>query len=159
MLYDQFIEDGHTIELISIRVVTEDGANTTQYHEFDPERAGGWVRTMCCPAAVRRLAWRSPLVVLTWKNSSRIDGTDSIELWAWVRGYDHVAPVSIVGPMTLPPTVPVSPGTAAVIGRTGDAPGCRRGHAASTARWSMPRCCAGFVSITSTDDAGLARPR
>ena len=44
--YDtEFIEDGRTIELISIGVVAEDGR---EYYavstEFDPERAGSWVR-------------------------------------------------------------------------------------------------------------------
>ena len=44
--YDsEFIEDGRTIELISIGVVAEDGR---EYYavssEFDPSRAGDWVR-------------------------------------------------------------------------------------------------------------------
>lgn len=53
--YDtEFIEDGHTIELISIGVVAEDGR---EYYavstEFDPERAGSWVPAQ---AAAARLA-------------------------------------------------------------------------------------------------------
>lgn len=57
--YDtEFIEDGHTIELISIGVVAEDGR---EYYavstEFDPERAGSWVRTHVLPKlAAARLA-------------------------------------------------------------------------------------------------------
>ena len=49
--YDtEFIDDGRTIELISIGVVAEDGR---EYYaistEFDPERAGRWVRTNVLP--------------------------------------------------------------------------------------------------------------
>ena len=49
--YDtEFIEDGRTIELISIGVVAEDGR---EYYavstEFDPERAGSWVRANVLP--------------------------------------------------------------------------------------------------------------
>lgn len=57
--YDtEFIEDGHTIELISIGVVAEDGR---EYYavstEFDPERAGSWVPHPCAAqAAAARLA-------------------------------------------------------------------------------------------------------
>ena len=49
--YDtEFIDDGCTIDLISIGVATEDGR---EYYavstEFDPERAGSWVRTHVLP--------------------------------------------------------------------------------------------------------------
>ena len=53
--YDtEFIEDGRTIELISIGVVAEDGR---EYYavstEFDPERAGSWVRANVPGATVK----------------------------------------------------------------------------------------------------------
>ncbi len=49
--YDtEFIEDGRTIELVSIGVVAEDGS---EYYavstEFDPDRAGDWVRANVLP--------------------------------------------------------------------------------------------------------------
>ena len=49
--YDtEFIEDGTTIELVSIGVVAEDGR---EYYavstEFDPARAGDWVRANVLP--------------------------------------------------------------------------------------------------------------
>lgn len=74
--YDtEFIEDGHTIELISIGVVAEDGR---EYYavstEFDPERAGSWVRTHVlrpsCRRPPRNCGARASRFVLTWKNSS-----------------------------------------------------------------------------------------
>lgn len=110
--YDtEFIEDGHTIELISIGVVAEDGR---EYYavstEFDPERAGSWVRTHVLPKLPPPASqlWRSRQQIrLDLEEFLRIDGTDSIELWAWVGAYDHVALCQLWGPMTaLPPTVP-----------------------------------------------------
>lgn len=49
--YDcEFIEDGRTIELVSIGVVCEDGREFYAVStEFDPERAGPWVRRNVLP--------------------------------------------------------------------------------------------------------------
>ncbi|HXO12259.1 MAG TPA: hypothetical protein VN871_07835, partial [Mycobacterium sp.] len=49
--YDtEFIDDGYNIELISIGIVAEDGR---EYYavstEFNPERAGNWVRANVLP--------------------------------------------------------------------------------------------------------------
>ncbi len=61
--YDcEFVEDGRTIDLISIGVVCEDGR---EYYavsaEFDPSRAGAWVRRHVLPHLPRPAdpAWRS----------------------------------------------------------------------------------------------------
>lgn len=113
--YDtEFIEDGRTIELISIGVVAEDGR---EYYavstEFDPERAGKWVRNNVLPKL-------PPPSSQVWRTRSRIRldlekffGTDApsvidpIELWAWVGAYDHVALCQLWGPMTdLPRAMP-----------------------------------------------------
>ncbi|WP_066907037.1 polyadenylate-specific 3'-exoribonuclease AS [Millisia brevis] len=108
--YDcEFIEDGRTIDLVSIGVVGEDGS---EYYaistEFDPGRAGPWVRAnvlskLPSPA--------SPL----YRSRSRIrdelhefltaDGQP--ELWAWVAAYDHVALCQLWGSMVdLPRQLP-----------------------------------------------------
>lgn len=109
--YDsEFIEDGRTIDLISIGVVAEDGR---EYYavstEFDPGRAGSWVRANVLP---KLPSPSSPL----WKSRSQIrDGLlefltetgNDIELWAWVGAYDHVVLCQLWGPMTeLPRAVP-----------------------------------------------------
>jgi hypothetical protein len=110
--YDtEFIEDGRTIDLISIGVAAEDGR---EYYavstEFDPERAGNWVRTHVLPKL-------PPPASKLWRSRARIraeleaffdiDGTDPIELWAWVGAYDHVALCQLWGPMTeLPTAIP-----------------------------------------------------
>ncbi|MDI3313782.1 MAG: polyadenylate-specific 3'-exoribonuclease AS [Mycobacterium sp.] len=110
--YDtEFIEDGRTIDLISIGVAAEDGR---EYYavstEFDPERAGLWVRSHVLPKLPPPA---SPL----WRSRNRIradleqffgvERADPIELWAWAGAYDHVALCQLWGPMTdLPPAMP-----------------------------------------------------
>ncbi len=110
--YDtEFIEDGRTIELISIGVVAEDGR---EYYavstEFDPGRAGPWVRTHVLPKLP------SP-ASQTWRSRSRIradleeffgvDRGEPIELWAWVGAYDHVVLCQLWGTMPdLPAPIP-----------------------------------------------------
>ncbi|NLE79060.1 MAG: polyadenylate-specific 3'-exoribonuclease AS [Rhodococcus sp.] len=110
--YDcEFIEDGHTIDLVSIGVVAEDGREFYAVStEFDPERAGKWVRKNVLPKLPQP---SSPL----WKTRARIREDllafliprPSVvpELWAWVAAYDHVALCQLWGPMTaLPQSLP-----------------------------------------------------
>lgn len=108
--YDtEFIEDGTTIELVSIGVVAEDGR---EYYavstEFDPARAGDWVRANVLPKLP------SPSSSL-WRDRRRIRDdlyefftvADDVELWAWVGAYDHVVLCQLWGPMTaLPREIP-----------------------------------------------------
>lgn len=110
--YDtEFIDDGHTIELISIGVVAEDGR---EYYaistEFNPERAGKWVRANVLPKlpSPSSQLWRSRSQIRDeLETFFDIDGPGSIELWAWVGAYDHVVLCQLWGPMThLPPQIP-----------------------------------------------------
>ena len=114
--YDtEFIEDGRTIELISIGVVAEDGR---EYYavstEFDPERAGSWVRANVLPKLPPPASqlWRSRRQIREELEEffgvrSPQQATGPIELWAWVGAYDHVALCQLWGPMTaLPPALP-----------------------------------------------------
>lgn len=110
--YDtEFIEDGRTIDLISIGVVAENGR---EYYavstEFDPQRAGSWVRTHVLPKL-------PPPASQLWRTRARIrsdleaffgvDDDEPIELWAWVGAYDHVALCQLWGAMTdLPAAMP-----------------------------------------------------
>jgi hypothetical protein len=110
--YDtEFIDNGRTIELISIGVVAEDGR---EYYaistEFDPDRAGSWVRKNVLPllpSPSSRL-WRSRREIRDeLETFFDIDGDEPIELWAWVSAYDHVVLCQLWGPMTdLPPPIP-----------------------------------------------------
>ena len=113
--YDtEFIEDGRTIELISIGVVAEDGR---EYYavstEFDPERAGNWVRANVLPKLPPPASqlWRSRRQIREeleeFFGVSNVPSADPIELWAWVGAYDHVALCQLWGPMPgLPQAIP-----------------------------------------------------
>ena len=115
--YDtEFIEDGRTIELISIGVVAEDGR---EYYavsaEFDPERAGSWVRANVLPKLPPPSSplWRSrkqirlDLEEFFGEVNSLTGATEPIELWAWVGAYDHVALCQLWGAMpALPSAIP-----------------------------------------------------
>ncbi|NUS43628.1 MAG: polyadenylate-specific 3'-exoribonuclease AS [Mycobacteriaceae bacterium] len=107
--YDcEFIEDGVTIDLVSIAVVAEDGR---EYYavstEFDADRAGPWVRKHVLPKLPPA---SSPL----WRGRERI--RDDLlafliprpsvqpEMWAWVAAYDHVALCQLWGSMVDLPT-------------------------------------------------------
>ncbi|MCP2165327.1 polyadenylate-specific 3'-exoribonuclease AS [Goodfellowiella coeruleoviolacea] len=112
--YDcEFIEDGVTIDLVSIGVVDEEGREFYAVStEFDPDRAGPWVRQNVLPKLPPPAdpAWRSRariradlLDFLTAPGGER----DDIELWAWFAAYDHVALAQLWGPMpALPRALP-----------------------------------------------------
>jgi hypothetical protein len=110
--YDtEFIEDGRTIDLISIGVAAEDDR---EYYAvstaFDAERAGTWVRTHVLPKLPPPASqlWRPRARIRSeLQTFLRFDNAEPIELWAWVGGYDHVALCQLWGPMTqLPSAMP-----------------------------------------------------
>lgn len=116
--YDtEFIEDGRSIDLISIGVVAEDGR---EYYavstEFDPERAGSWVRAHVLPKLPppSSQVWRSRRRIREdleeFFGVSGVIGAgvaDPIELWAWIGAYDHVALCQLWGTMPeLPRALP-----------------------------------------------------
>jgi 3' exoribonuclease, RNase T-like len=110
--YDtEFIDDGLSIELISIGVAAEDGR---EYYavstDFNPERAGRWVRTHVLPKlpSPSSPVWRSRAQIRAdLEDFFGIDSDEPIELWAWIGAYDHVALCQLWGPMTaLPPAIP-----------------------------------------------------
>ncbi|MGH3437883.1 MAG: polyadenylate-specific 3'-exoribonuclease AS [Sciscionella sp.] len=101
--YDcEFIEDGTTIELVSIGMIDESGR---EYYavstEFDPGRAGRWVRENVLPKLPppSAAAWRSREQIRTdlmaFVGTSQAD----IELWAWIACYDHVVLAQLWGAM------------------------------------------------------------
>ncbi|BBX96891.1 polyadenylate-specific 3'-exoribonuclease AS [Mycobacterium lacus] len=167
--YDtEFIEDGRTIELISIGVVAEDGR---EYYavstEFDRERAGGWVRTHVLPKLPSPASpvWRSRSQIRQDLESFfgvfSVGTNDPIELWAWVGAYDHVALCQLWGPM---PDLPAAmPRFTRELRQLWEDRGCppmpprsRDAHDALVdARDQLRR----FRLITSVDDAGRGAAR
>jgi hypothetical protein len=109
--YDcEFIEDGLTIDLVSIGMVDESGREFYAVStEFDAGRAGPWVRQHVLPQL-------PPPADARWLPRERIrhdlyafltaPGGD-IELWAWYAAYDHVALAQLWGSMpALPSRIP-----------------------------------------------------
>lgn len=109
--YDtEFIEDGTTIDIVSIGVVDENGREFYAVStEFNPDKAGQWVRehvldklpSPADPAWCDRATMRDRLM----KFLNR--GRDRVELWAWFAAYDHVALAQLWGDMpALPRELP-----------------------------------------------------
>jgi hypothetical protein len=109
--YDcEFIEDGTTIDLVSIAVVDETGREFYAVStEFDPTRAISWVRRNV-------LAQLPPPADPVWRGRDRIRADllafltapgEPIELWAWMSAYDHVVRAQLRGDMrALPRQIP-----------------------------------------------------
>jgi hypothetical protein len=112
--YDcEFIEDGVTIDLVSIGVVDEEGREFYAVStEFDPDRAGPWVRANVLPKLPPPAdpAWRSRARIREDLHAflgGRGVQRDEIQLWAWFAAYDHVALAQLWGPMpALPRELP-----------------------------------------------------
>ncbi len=109
--YDcEFIEDGRTIELISIGVIAQDGREFYAVStEFDPGKANQWVRRHVLdklPSPGDR-AWRSKAAIRDGLYSFFTAPRLPIELWAWFAAYDHVVLAQLWGAMPdLPRDVP-----------------------------------------------------
>ena len=109
--YDcEFIEDGRTIELVSIGVVDTDGREFYAVStEFDGGRAGAWVRANVLPKlpSPADQAWRSrDQIKQDLLRFLTAPGGD-IELWAWIAAYDHVVLCQLWGAMpALPRSIP-----------------------------------------------------
>lgn len=109
--YDtEFIEDGETIDLVSIGIVCEDGR---EYYavstDADHSRANKWVRDnvldkMPNPSST---LWKSNATIRqeVYEFLTSIPG--NTELWAWVGAYDHVVLAQLWGDMRgLPKELP-----------------------------------------------------
>ena len=109
--YDcEFIEDGRTIDLVSIGVVDETGREFYAVStEFDPARAIPWVRRN----VLEKLpspgdpAWRTRDRIRADLHAFLTEPGEPIELWAWMASYDHVALAQLWGDMrALPRQLP-----------------------------------------------------
>lgn len=109
--YDtEFIEDGVTIELISIGIVAEDGR---EYYavstDFRADRANRWVRDnvldkLPSPGSGE---WKPKAQIRREVAAFLTASGSQPELWAWVGAYDHVVLAQLWGDMTgLPRALP-----------------------------------------------------
>lgn len=113
--YDtEFIEDGKTIDLISIGIVCEDGrAYYAVSKEFKVKKASQWVKDNVLnklpPKPDWNLFYSSPSQrekMKLWKSREQIKqdiirfiGDDKPEFWAYYADYDHVALCQLFGTM------------------------------------------------------------
>ena len=111
IFYDcEFIEDGTTIELVSLGAVDETGREFYAVSRaFDPMRAGPWVRKNVLdklPPASDPV-WRSRLQIREGFYEFVTAGAGPVELWAWNAPYDHVVIAQLWGAMPdLPRALP-----------------------------------------------------
>jgi hypothetical protein len=109
--YDtEFIEDGVTIDLVSIGVVDENGREFYAVStEFNPDKAGPWVRRHVLsklPGPSDR-AWRDRAAIREDLLRFLQPHGSQVELWAWFAAYDHVALAQLWGAMpALPRQLP-----------------------------------------------------
>jgi hypothetical protein len=109
--YDcEFIEDGRTVELVSIGVVDENGREFYAVStEFDPSRAIDWVRRNVLNKlpAPSDPAWRTRASIRDDLLHFLLAPSEPIELWAWMASYDHVVLAQLWGDMrALPRSIP-----------------------------------------------------
>lgn len=109
--YDcEFIEDGQTVELVSIGVVDETGREFYAVStEFDANRAGPWVRQHVLPQLPPPAdrSWCSRADIRDGLLSFLTSRGGNAELWAWFAAYDHVALAQLWGAMpALPSAIP-----------------------------------------------------
>src|SRR4051812_49939330 len=109
--YDcEFIEDGRTVDLVSIGMVDEFGREFYAVStEFDDSRAVPWVRRNVLDKlpSPSDPAWRSRDRIREDLLAYLTDPGEEIELWAWLAAYDHVVLAQLWGPMPgLPREIP-----------------------------------------------------
>jgi hypothetical protein len=126
----EFLEDGRTIELISIGLVAEDGREYYAVNRDMPHKRiarHDWLRHNVVPGLPRlhgdarlQAGRRNPLA-LDWHHPDLkrhaqiadevrafIQATPGVELWAWYGAYDHVALCQLWGRMIdLPDGMPM----------------------------------------------------
>ncbi len=109
--YDtEFIEDGLTVELVSIGIVAEDGR---EYYavstEFEPSRANAWVRENVLNKlpSPGDAAWKSRATIRQEVLDFITQSSGKPQMWAWVGAYDHLVLAQLWGDMAaLPRIVP-----------------------------------------------------
>lgn len=109
--YDaEFIEDGETIELVSIAIVAEDGR---EYYavstDFDGTRANAWVKANVLSQLPNPSdpAWKSLDTLRREVLEFLTSASTPPQLWAWVGAYDHVVLAQLWGDMAgLPKALP-----------------------------------------------------
>ena len=112
VFYDsEFLEDGRTIDLISIAFVAEDGREyyaANMDMDWDRIRADKWLMKNVVPQLPHSSLWKPKAeIAAEVLEFLTADGKEP-ELWAWYAAYDHVAYAQLWGKMiNLPKGLPM----------------------------------------------------
>lgn len=92
----EFIEDGKTIDPISVGIVREDGVEYyAEFAECDLSRASFWVRQNVMPHLTGETKARAKIA---WEIIQFV-GFETPEFWGYYADYDWVALCQLYGPM------------------------------------------------------------
>lgn len=110
--YDtEFLEDGKTIDLISIGIVREDGATyyaVNREADWDRIRADPWLSVHVVPQLPLSDTWKPKAEIRDDVYNFLDPIFENPELWAWYAAYDHVALCQLFGKMIdLPDGIPM----------------------------------------------------
>jgi hypothetical protein len=97
----EFIEDGRTIDLISIGIVSEDGREWyAESNECDLSKASPWVKDNVIPHLIHGYDAHVHMSRKAIANAVvSFVGTDKPEIWAYYAAYDWVALCQLFGTM------------------------------------------------------------
>ena len=100
----EFDEDGRTIELISIGLVSDDPAEKLYYaisSEFDPNHCNDWVKQNVLPKLTGPRVPRAEIMldVLTLIESSKFNSRSPLAFWGYFADYDWVVFCQLFGKM------------------------------------------------------------
>lgn len=97
----EFMDDGKTIDLISIGIVAEDGRELyLESSDFDKSRANHWLRGNVLPHLKGgESRWPIPSIRVTLRDFFDVQDYGKPEIWGWCVGYDFVAFCQIFGTM------------------------------------------------------------
>lgn len=93
----EFIDDGYTIDLISIGIVSETGNYYAVSNEFNIYKADKWVQEHVLPLLPDRTHWKPRAQIK--KEIVQFIGKASPEFWVYNGAYDWVAFCQIFGHM------------------------------------------------------------
>ncbi len=99
--YDcEFIEDGKTIELISIGVTDLSGNDFyAESSEVDLSKANDFVKEWVVPNLEGECSFNFMSRADIKRNLLHYFGTNKVELWSWFGAYDHVCLAQLFGRM------------------------------------------------------------
>lgn len=106
----EFDENGRTIDLISIALVSERDDVPDYYavsSEFDPNACNEWVKANVLPKLPPRETWKPRSVIADEVRAILLHNGDKPEVWGYFADYDWVALCQLFGRMVdLPERMP-----------------------------------------------------